>query len=605
MKKRRKSGAFKILTFIVCVVMTAMASGINTFAAATTQTTNETCPYGLCSKKLMISGPYGLDDSVVDSAVPFIGGKTYQYVYSNYYTGLASYRENYHMYAIYCTKYNHDNASLIRHTLTLMFPEHVFTPTSYEKYNASQHTTTYTCSRGQITTSAAGTTGYCLSQTLCGENAELDTSVMRSLMETYDTVGCGKTKQVLELHTWSYTDWAKKDGTYHSRTGTCSKCGETKTENAIHSYNTSSWTSTGSAKHKRTLTCTVCGYSYEETANHSWTYSDYTSVDGTKHSVKRTCSVCGYTDTIEQNHNLTYSDWISYAQFEQNRLDPDAPESMEYHVRTKTCSDCGYIGYEYAEHNHVRDFEGYRPYEATGNFGVDKHYYTVHCTVCTHGIIYLSSHRYNKNQNVYTDISDTQHHVEQTCLDCEFLNEYDEDHTFTTTCEPVSDTRHKFTASCVCGHTNISYGDHHDDDSDCYCDDCGYLMTVFSVTVPATLSLVMDKDGNVYTPTNASIANNSTAAVKVTGISLSPKNGWSVVPYSTNMANEKVDSHKIGLKLRDSQSASGNTMPVTGNWDISQDGNLPLTYSAVVSATSQPISGTNVLDVTFVIDWRD
>ena len=77
------------------------------------------------------------------------------------------------------------------------------------------------------------------------------------------------------------------------------------------------------------------------------------------------------------------------------------------------------------------------------------------------------------------------------------------------------------------------------------------------------------------------------------------------VPYSTNMANEKVDSHKIGLKLRDSQSVLGNTMPVTGNWDISKDGNLPLTYSAVVSATSQPISSTNVLDVTFVIDWRD
>ena len=130
-------------------------------------------------------------------------------------------------------------------------------------------------------------------------------------------------------------------------------------------------------------------------------------------------------------------------------------------------------------------------------------------------------------------------------------------------------------------------------------------MTRFSVTVPATLSLVMDKDGKVYTPTNAAIINNSTAAVKVTGISLSPKNGWTVVPYSTNMANQKVDSHKIGLKLRDSQSTSGNTMPVTGNWDIAKDSNLPLTYSAVVSATSQPITGRNVLDITFVIDWRD
>ena len=120
-----------------------------------------------------------------------------------------------------------------------------------------------------------------------------------------------------------------------------------------------------------------------------------------------------------------------------------------------------------------------------------------------------------------------------------------------------------------------------------------------------TTTATVDKDGKVYTPTNAVITNNSTAAVKVTGISLTPKNGWTVVPYSTNMANQKVDSHKIGLKLRDSKSTSGNTMPVTGNWDIAKGSNLPLTYSAVVSATSQPITGRNVLDITFVIDWRD
>ena len=247
----------------------------------------------------------------------------------------------------------------------------------------------------------------------------------------------------------------------------------------------------------------------------------------------------------------------------------------------------------------VRDFEGWRDSDNTW------HYYTDTCSVCNYRAGHYSQHAYDNNQKTYSDISDTQHRVTQLCKYCEHPKEYEEDHTFTTTCEPISDTRHKFTSVCKCGHTNTSYGDHHDDDSDCYCDDCGYLMTRFSVTVPATLSLVMDKDGKVYTPTNAVITNNSTAAVKVTGISLSPKNGWTIVPYSTNMANEKVDTYKIGLKLRDSKSTSGNSMPLTGNWNISKGSNLPLIYSAVVSATSQPITGQNVLDVTFVIDWRD
>ena len=273
MKKHRKSGAFKILTFIVCLVMTTLASGINTFAASRTITSNVTCPYGVCTRKLMLSGPYGLDDSVVDSSVPFIGGKTYQYVYTNYYSGQNTYRERYHMYVIYCTRYNHDNASLIRHTLTLMFPEHDYTVTGYAKYNAGQHTTTYTCSRGKISQSASGDTFYALTQTQCGENAEIATSDMYSLMSTYDTVGCGKTKQVNEPHTWIYGEYTKTDGTYHSRTNTCSLCGETETQTGTHSYNITSWASTGSTQHKRTKTCRICGYTFDEAANHSWTYS--------------------------------------------------------------------------------------------------------------------------------------------------------------------------------------------------------------------------------------------------------------------------------------------------------------------------------------------
>lgn len=600
MKKHSKTRLFKLLTFIVCIIMTVMASGINIFSVASTQTTSITCPYPLCTRKLMISGPYGEDSGVIDSAVPYLGGRTYASVYNDNSLGWEGNRELHHMHIIYCPRYDHSNSSLFRHTMTLILPKHGFTVTGYQKYNTGYHQTNYVCSYGQ------GISSACLSQTLCGERAYLTYEQMTSLMETFDNTGCGKTKSVLESHTWVYTDWIGKDNITHTRTKTCSLCGETQTETGSHSLTTSQWTSLNSAQHQRTKTCSVCNYVITEKANHNWVYSNYVSIDKTKHSVKRTCSVCGYTDTIEQNHNLNYGEWLKYEPSDIPAMGPDTPNPANFHYRTVNCLNCGYSGKEYDAHILIRDFEGYRPLENSEYGSVENwHYYSEHCNKCTYEIYHLFEHEYDESDNIYTDLSETQHSVKQICNECFYENEFEEDHIFITTCEPISETNHKFTQTCKCGHTKITYGEHQDNNSDCYCDDCGYLMTRFSVTIPATLSIVMDKDGKVYTPTNAAIINNSTAAVKVTYITLEHKNGWEIVNFSTNMANEKVDAKKVGLKIRQSTSNTDGYMQVIGDWDIAENESLPLPYSAVVSATSQPITGENVLDVNFIIDWRD
>ena len=609
MKKHSK--IFRIIVSFVIFTMIVFGTNLSAYAD---MELSITCHKALCSKKVQLCGPL-LYGATIPSSVPYLGG-TILNADNRIDATIYSMTTNDHFFAAYCPSYT--NSGLSKHAMALFRFSHVYVAQSYAQLTddvtsgdttyrkTGYHLTTYKCTGSK----RASVTGSIISQVLA-DGTFNDGYLSNDELDAIETIicakGCNGVKQEYEHHNWSMGTWTNYDGTYHQRTNTCSDCGYTETEKSIHRTSSTDWTSISSTQHQRTTTCTVCNYSYTSKANHSWTYSNYTSVDGTKHSVKRTCSVCGYTDTIQQNHSFTYSDWTYYPPSDMLNLDPDSPDTSVYHARKAECQNCGYSKYEYDEHNIVRDFEGYRQLEPDNGYGYSPatyHYHREHCTICTYGKTILSFHKYNKNQNVYTDISDTQHHVKQTCTDCGWLKEFDENHTFKTTWEVVSETRHKKTDTCVCGHTNISYGDHHDDDSDCYCDDCGYLMTRFSVTVPATLSLVMDKDGKVYAPTNAAITNNSTAAVKVTGISLSPKNGWTVVPYSTNMANQKVDSHKIGLKLRDSQSVLGNTMPVTGNWDISKDGNLPLTYSAVVSATSQPISGTNVLDVTFVIDWR-
>ncbi len=132
------------------------------------------------------------------------------------------------------------------------------------------------------------------------------------------------------------------------------------------------------------------------------------------------------------------------------------------------------------------------------------------------------------------------------------------------------------------------------------------LIVVFSVTVPANLSLSVAQDGTVYAGTNAEVVNNSTDAVEVTSLTIQANNGWSLVPYATNMAGEKVDSKKIGFSINGAattKTGGEEALELSGNWTIQKGSTLPLDYTAKVSATSQPITDANVLTLVFVLDW--
>jgi hypothetical protein len=130
-------------------------------------------------------------------------------------------------------------------------------------------------------------------------------------------------------------------------------------------------------------------------------------------------------------------------------------------------------------------------------------------------------------------------------------------------------------------------------------------MAHFSVTVPASLSLIVSKQGEVYAAANAAIVNNSTDAVKIIGITVSTAHGWTLAPYTTNMANAKVDNKLIGFSLNNTatkSSANTEALFLAGDWTIAKNGSLPLTYDAVVSAMSEPVS-EQVLTIVFVLDW--
>ena len=211
----------------------------------------------------------------------------------------------------------------------------------------------------------------------------------------------------------------------------------------------------------------------------------------------------------------------------------------------------------------------------------------------------------------WTSLNTVEHEV---CLECSVCGAFitlTEGHELTySDWIAVSDTEHQREKSCLCGFSDYETSPHLDDDGDCFCDDCGYqLVQRFSVTVPAYLPIAVSETGAITTAANAQIINRSAGTVMVTDIRVAGENGWSVVPYNTNMASEKVDSKQIGLMVNNAATEmigwdNTATLALTEyEWVIAPDSALPLTYDAVVSAVSYPIIGETVLTLYFVVGW--
>ena len=172
---------------------------------------------------------------------------------------------------------------------------------------------------------------------------------------------------------------------------------------------------------------------------------------------------------------------------------------------------------------------------------------------------------------------------------------------------PYSETQHSYEKKCSrCGDT-LSTGKeaHVDDNQDNICDRCAYEMTRFSVTVPTSLQIAMSPDGDVTTADVGAIVNRSTGAVKVSSLQVKTVNGWTLVPYGTDMAHQKVDAKIIGFSIAGTQTRkTGTTESLTldSRWTIPQDGSLALPYDAVVSACSQPVQ-EQVMTLVFVLEW--
>ena len=325
-------------------------------------------------------------------------------------------------------------------------------------------------------------------------------------------------------------------------------------------------------------TCPSCG-------SHSWVLDYESDATCTRNGYREYSCDCGQSkrETVyATGHNYSYGSWEQY--------------SSSQHRRENYCRYCGATDYDYASHSYS--------YGSWSSAGSSQHSRSMTCRYCGYSDTQYASH--SLSYGSWSSYSDTQHRRTGSCTTCSYSTTDYGAHTFSYgSWADHSSTQHRRTKRCTsCAYSGYDYADHVDSNGDGVCDGCGREMSRFSVTVPASLTVTVSEHGVVYTATGAGIVNNSSSAVQVSGVTLRAENGWTIVPYATNMAAQKVDSKKIGFALdRMQTAATGKSELLTASsMTVSAGATLPLSYDAVVSASSAAIN-EQVLTIVFVVGW--
>ena len=443
---------------------------------------------------------------------------------------------------------------------------------------------------------------------------------------------CGQSKRETIYatgHSYSYGSWEEYSSSQHRREAYCRNCGATDYDYASHSMSYGSWSNYSDSQHSRTASCRICGYSTTDYGNHSYATGAWSKYSDTQHRRSKTCSGCGASTYDYANHSYSYGSWVS--------------DSETRHKRTKTCSACGDSGYEYADHTDANGdgkcddcgatvsltikwdagtnggtIDGKTSITTTGKPNATataptstpvkaghafKGWYTSASGGSLYNTVTITAAKTFYAQftaNSYTltwDLGNgTTEETKQT---------YGEKLTLPT--EPTRKNAEFlgwFTEAN--GGTQVDANTIYKTDGDSTYYAHWEITEVFSVTVPVTLPLIVDEGGEVHVGA-AEIINASTGDVIVSSVSISAKNGWQLVPYTTDMAHAKVDAKQLGFKINDSvttKTGDAETFSLTSPWTIAENGKLPLTYDAVVSAVSQPVTEQDVLSVVFVLEWK-
>lgn len=133
---------------------------------------------------------------------------------------------------------------------------------------------------------------------------------------------------------------------------------------------------------------------------------------------------------------------------------------------------------------------------------------------------------------------------------------------------------------------------------------------IFSAIVPSVMAIGVAGTGEVTTATNAKIINMSHGPIKVTGLEVSGKNGWSTVSWDgTNMDREAVGGKKIALVINNCKTTGANAIgfnqsefPVLTGVDGGAN-EMTITYDAKLPLQYELLSSTGIVNVSFTLSW--
>ena len=443
---------------------------------------------------------------------------------------------------------------------------------------------------------------------------------------------CGQSKRETIYatgHSYSYGSWEEYSSSQHRREAYCRNCGDSDYEYASHSMSYGSWSNSSSSQHSRTASCRACGYSTTDYGNHSYTTGSWSKYSDTQHRRSKTCSGCGASTYDYADHSYSYGSWT--------RADDTQ------HKRTKTCSVCKASSEEYADHvdsngdgkcddcgatvsltitwdagTNGGTIDGKTSITTTGKPNATATAPT--STPVKTGHTFKGWYTSASGGSLYNTVTITAaktFYAQFTANSYSITWDLSNGNTETTKQAygealvlPTEPTRKNaeflgwFTE--VNGGTQVDANTIYKTDADSTYYAHWEITEVFSVTVPVTLPLIVDEGGEVHVGA-AEIINASTGDVIVSSVSISTKNGWQLVPYTTDMAHAKVDAKQLGFKINDSvttKTGDAETFSLTSPWTIAENGKLPLSYDAVVSAVSQPVTEQDVLSVVFVLEWK-
>ena len=406
---------------------------------------------------------------------------------------------------------------------------------------------------------------------------------------------CGDSDYEYASHSMSYGSWSNSSSSQHSRTASCRTCGYSTTDYGNHSYSTGSWSKYSDAQHRRSKTCSGCGASTYDYADHSYSYGSWTKADNVQHKRSKTCAVCGDSSTEYGDHKDTNADGVC----------DDCGANVALIVTWDASSNGGSVGGKNSVTTSVAPNQtavapGYTPVKGGHTF---SGWYTEKTGGALYNTVTITAAR-----TFYAQFAPAEYKI---IWDLGTGKTETTNQTYGETLNlPTEPTRRGYAFlgwfTQETGGTQVDANTIYKTDGNSTYYAHWEITEVFSVTVPVTLPLIVDEGGEVHVGA-AEIINASTGDVIVSSVSISTKNGWQLVPYTTDMAHAKVDAKQLGFKINDSlttKTGDAETFSLTSPWTIAENGKLPLSYDAVVSAVSRPVTEQDVLSVVFVLEWK-